>query len=597
MRLERLLGPADHDAPLVEQAPPVAALAIVRRFWPFARPYRRAIAAGLLLLVLVPLVETIGIGLFALVVDDVLVPQDLGAFVPLALAYLGLVIVGSLLSFGDDYVATWVGERFLIDLRGRLHAHLLALSPGQLARRPVGDVLSRVTSDVAAIERFLLAALGEAVSSIARLLFFTTAMVLVSWKLALVALVVGPLFYLASKRFARLARHAAREKRRRSGSLSAVAEEALSTLPVVQSLNRQEAETTRMRDGGRSIMDAELSAVKIAGAYAPVVGLLEMTGALLVIGAGMWALSTGDLTLGAMLVFITYLSQTYRPIRGLGQLASDVLAAAAGAERVIELLDERPEVTDRVDARPLPCPVRGQIAFDGVTVRHDGADRDALADIALIVRPGELVALTGDSGAGKTTLTSLLLRFRDPTAGRVLLDGHDLRDVRLESLREHVALLLQDTVLPDVTAREAIAHGRPGASEDEIERAAQDAGVHDVLAALPDGYDTRVGRDGHRLSGGQRRRLAIARALLRDAPVLVLDEPTTGLDADARDAVLGPLRRLTNRRTTIVVTHDPEVLAWADRVLTLQDGRLVDDRPGGGASIAPLRRSPVGAAL
>lgn len=583
MRLERLLGPADHDAPLVAQAPPVAAAAIVRRFWSFARPYRPAIAAGLLLLILVPLVEAVGIGLFALVVDDVLIPRDLGAFVPLALAYLGLVIVGSLLSFGDDYVATWVGERFLIDLRGALHRHLLSLSPGQLARRPVGDLLSRVTSDVAAIERFLLSALGEAVSSVARLVFFAGAMFLVSWKLALVALIVVPAFYLASKRFARLARHAAREKRRRSGSLSAVAEEALSTLPVVQSLNRQDAEADRLADGGRSIMDAELSAVKIAGAYAPVVGLLEMAGALLVVGAGVWALSAGDLTLGALLVFITYLTQTYRPIRSLGQLTSDVLAAAAGAERVIELLDERPEVSDAPDARPLPSPVRGHVELDGVRVRHAGADRDALGGVSLTVRPGELVALTGDSGAGKTTLTSLLLRFQDPTDGRVLLDGHDLRDVRTADLREHVALLLQDTVLPDVTAREAIAQGRAGATDAEIEAAARAAGVHAVLAALPDGYDERVGRNGTRLSGGERRRLAIARTLLRDAPVLVLDEPTTGLDADTRDALLGPLRTLTRRRTTIVVTHDPAVLAWADRVVELQDGRVVGDRPGGGA--------------
>lgn len=590
MRLQRLLGPADHDAPLVAQAPPVAALAILRRFWPFARPYRPAIAVGLLLLILVPLVEAIGIGLFGRVVDDVLVPRDLGAFVPLALAYLGLVLVGAVLSFGDDYVATWVGERFLIDLRGHLHRHLLSLTPAQLGRRPVGDLLSRVTSDVAAIERFLLSALGEAVSSIARLVFFAGAMFLVSWKLALVAFVVGPLFYLASKRFATLARHTAREKRRRSGSLSAVAEEALSTTAVVQSLNRQDAEATRLADGGRGIMDAELSAVKIAGAYAPVVGLLEMTGALLVVGAGVWALQAGDLTLGSLLVFITYLTQTYRPIRSLGQLTGDVLAAAAGAERVIELLDERPEVTDSPDARPLPRPVRGHVELDGVAVRHHGADRDALSDVSLVVRPGELVALTGDSGAGKTTLTSLLLRFQDPSAGRVLLDGHDLRDVRLADLREHVALLLQDTVLPDVTAREAIAQGREHATGAEIEAAARAAGIHDVLSALPDGYDTRVGRDGDRLSGGQRRRLAIARTLLRDAPVLVLDEPTTGLDADTRDALLQPLRILTARRTTIVVTHDPAVLAWADRVIELQDGRIVTAAVAAAPQLAGARR-------
>ncbi|WP_022929889.1 ABC transporter ATP-binding protein [Patulibacter americanus] len=589
MRLSRLLRPADHDTPLVEQAPPVAARAIVRRFWPFARPYRPAIALGLLLLILVPLVEAVGIALFGRVVDDVLVPQDLGALVPIALAYLGLVLLGAALSFGDDYVATWVGERFLIDLRAHLHRHLLALSPGQVARRPVGDLLSRVTSDVAAIERFLLSALGEAISALARLVFFTGAMLLISWRLALVAFVVGPIFYLASRRFASLARHAAREKRRRSGSLAAVAEESLSTVAVVQSLGREDDEARRFADGGRGIMDAELAAVRIAGAYGPVVGLLEMTGALLVLAAGVWALGSGGLTLGALLVFITYLAQAYRPIRSLGQLTSDVLAAAAGAERVIELLDERPTVTDAPDARPLPRPVRGHVELRGVRVRHPGADRDALHGVSLVVRPGETVALTGRSGAGKSTLTSLLLRFVDPDEGAVLLDGHDVREVPLTDLRAHVGLLLQDTVLPDVTAREAIAHGRPGATEQQIEAAARAAGIHEVLTALPDGYDERIGRGGGRLSGGQRRRVAIARTLLRDAPVLVLDEPTTGLDAATRDGLLDPLRTLTSRATTLVVTHDPAVLAWADRVVVLADGRVVDDA---GAPAAPASPRP-----
>lgn len=575
--LRRFLRPAEHHSPLVDPTPALAVLDVVRRCWPFARPYRAWIALGLLLLVLVPAVEVVEIWLFKLLVDDVLVPKDFAALLPIAAAYLGLTLLTSLLRFGDDYVATWVGERFLIDLRTRVHAHLQTLTPTQLSRRPSGDLVARLTGDVQAIERLLLSTLGEGVSAIARIAFFGGAMVLLSWKLALVALVVVPVFYAISRRFTRLVRHAAREKRRRTGSLSAVAEESLATGALVQTLNRQRAETDRFAGEARSIMDAELASTRISGAFGPLIGVVELLGALLVVTAGVWALTANELTLGGLLVFLTYLSQLYRPLRSLGTLATDAFAAAAGAERVLELLDERPDVVERPGARALPGPVRGRIDLDGVSFRHPGGEHDALDGVSLTVHPGELVAVTGPSGAGKSTLASLLVRFADPSAGTVRIDGHDVGDLTFASLRDAVTLLLQDTVLPDVTAAEAIAQGRGDASLAQVELAARAAGIHDTLAGLPDGYATRLGRGGTRLSGGQRRRVAVARALLRDSPVLVLDEPTTGLDERSRDALLDPLRRLSVGRTTIVITHDPAVLAWADRTVTLRDGRVVAD--------------------
>ena len=578
-RLSRFLRPGDHGSSIVEQAPAVAAAEIVRRFWPFARPYRRWIVLGLLLLVLVPAIDTIEIYLFKLVVDDVLVPKDLAALGPIAAAYLGLALLGAIASFGDEYVATWVGERFLLDLRAKVYAHIQSLSPDQLGRRRVGDLLARLTGDVAAIESLVLSVIGEGVSAVARILFFSAALFVLSWKLALAALVVAPLFYLLSRRFARLVRHAAREKRRRTGSLSAIAEESLNAAALVQSLNRQDAEVDRFRRENAAIMDAEMAATRISGLFGPLVGLIELLGGMLVIAFGVLALSSGALTLGGLLVFFTYLAQLYSPIRSLGGLSNDVFAAAAGAERVLELLDETPSVRDAPKARPLRVPVQGQLELKDVGYAHPQADAPALHGVSLTVAPGEIVALVGTSGAGKSTLARLLVRFADPQSGVITLDGQDLRDVTLTSLREHVGLLLQDTYLLDTTVREAIAQGRDGATDDEVVTAARIAGIHDVIAALPAGYESRIGSGGSRLSGGQRRRLAIARAFVRDTPVLVLDEPTTGLDEAARDRLLEPLQALAHGRTTILISHDPAVIGWADRVLELRAGTLVAPQP------------------
>jgi ABC-type multidrug transport system fused ATPase/permease subunit len=563
--LHRFVSPGEHDTRIVAQAPAVAAVEIARRFWPFARPYRRFIALGFVLLLIVPAIDAAEIYLFKLVVDDVLVPQELAALWPIAAAYLGLALAGAIASFADEYVATWVGERFMLDLRETVYAHVHSLSPDQLGRRRVGDLLARLTGDVAAIERFLLGALGEAVSSLARIVFFAGALFLLSWKLALAALVVAPLFLLVARRFAHLVKRTAREKRRRSGSLGAVAEESLNAAPLVQTLNRQAVEVARFRRESVGIMDAELAATRIAGLFSPLVGLVELLGGLLVIGFGVLALSAGELTLGGLLVFFTYLAQLYSPIRSLGTLSNDVFAAAAGAERVLELLDEAPSVRDDAQARPLAVPVRGHVELRDLTYTHAGAERPALDRVSLTVAPGEIVALVGPSGAGKSTLARLLVRFADPQSGSVAVDGQDLRGVTLHSLREHVGLLLQDTYLPHATAREAIAQGRPGATREEIAGAARAAGLPE---ALLDG-DTK-------LSGGQRRRLAIARAFLRDTPVLVLDEPTTGLDEEGRDRLLAPLQALARGRTTILITHDPAVVGWADRVIEIRDGALVE---------------------
>jgi len=563
------------EGALVAATPPVSVREILRRFWPDARPFRRWIPLGLVFIALGAAIETAEIWIFKLVVDDVLVPGDLGPLVWIALLYVGLTVAGGLISFADDYLATWLGERFLQRMRRRLFAHVQKLSLDVLDRRRLGDVIARLTSDVQAIESFVLSGVADALSAILRILFFSAALFYLQWDLALVALIVTPLFLVVARRFSRLIKHASREKRRRSGSLSAVAEESLGNQALVQASNREAAELERFERENEGMIQAELASTRIRGLFSPMVALIELGGVMLVLILGTVAVTEDRLTLGGLLVFITYLTQLYGPVRDLGSLSNTIFKAAAGAERVIELLDEQPRISDKPDAKRLGR-ARGVVELEQVSFSYPGAEDAALVDVSLRAAPGETVALVGTSGAGKSTLAKLLLRFYDPDTGAVRLDGHDLRDLELVSLRHNMAILLQETLVLHGTVRENIAYARPDATGEAVRAAARAAGADVFIAQLPDGYDTDVGERGRRLSGGQRQRVAIARALLADAPVLILDEPSTGLDAEARSALLEPLRRLMRDRTTIVISHDLLTVRDADQIVVLEAGRVVE---------------------
>jgi ATP-binding cassette, subfamily B, bacterial len=573
-RLRALLIPSGEGA-LVAEAPPVPVREIFRRFWPDARPYRRWIPLGLLLIAVGAAIETAEIWMFKLVVDEVLVPGELQPLVWIVLLYVGFTIAGGLVSFADEYLATWLGERFLQRMRRRLFSHVQTLSLDVLDRRRLGDLVARLTSDVQAIESFVLAGVADGLSAVLRILFFSGALFYLQWQLALVALVVTPAFLYVARRFSRLIKHASREKHRRAGSLSAIAEESLANQMLVQASRREAAELERFERENEGIIQAELASSRIRGLFTPLVDLIELLGVMVVIVAGTLAVTSGDLTIGGLLVFITYLTQLYGPVRDLSALSNTIFKAAAGAERVIELLDERPRIVDRPGARRLDR-AAGVVELDGVSFAYPGAARPVLRDVTLRAEPGQTVALVGASGSGKTTLAKLLLRFYDPNAGSVRLDGHDLRDLELASLRGNTAILLQETPVLHGSVRDNIAFARPDASDDEIRAAATAAGAAGFVETLPDGYDTDLGERGRRLSGGQRQRVAIARALLADAPVLVLDEPSTGLDAEARAGLAEPLRRLMRDRTTLVISHDLLTVRDADEILVLEDGLIAE---------------------
>ncbi len=574
-RVRRLLVPSAAGPIVVAAAPTVPPREVFRRFWPYARPYRKWLAASLVLIMIGPLIETASIGLFGVLVDRVLVPRDFGPFPALAAIYLGLTLLSGLVGFIDDYVSTWAGERFLLDLRSSFFRHLQGLSLHFFERRRLGDVLSRLTGDISSIETFVLSGVADTISYLVRLVLFTGALFYLQWDLALASLIVAPLFWVLARRFSRMIKTASREKRRRSGSVSALAEESLSNVQLVQASNRQQTEVARYQRENLGQFEAQMASTRLKALFTPLVDLLELSGGLLVLGLGTWSLSEGRLTLGELLVFMTFMSRLYSPIRGLSSMLNTFYSASAAAERVIEFIDQQPSVVDRPDAAPLHR-ARGEMRFAAVSFRYPETERDALSEVSFALVPGETVALVGASGAGKSTVAKLLLRFYDPTAGQVTLDGRDLRDLRLADLRENVSVVLQETLVFDGTIRENIAYGREDATEQQIMAAARAADADEFIRSLSDGYDTQVGQKGRRLSGGQRQRVAIARAMVRDAPVLILDEPTTGLDAESGARVLEPLRRLMSGRATIVISHNLLTVREASEIVVLEEGAVAE---------------------
>ncbi|WP_369221798.1 ABC transporter ATP-binding protein [Streptomyces sp. R39] len=574
--LRRLLSAGDPSDTVVAAAPPVPPREVFRRFWPYTRGGRRWLVPLVLLSLTAPAVDAAELWLFKLVVDDVLVARELRPFLWIAPVYLGLVLCSGALGFADDVTSTWVGERFLLTLRSDVFRHVQGLSLNFFERRRLGDVLSRITGDVDAVEAFLLSGVADALYYVIRLAVFLGLLFYLRWDLTLLALVVVPLFWGAARHFSRLIKDASRERRRRGGALGAIAEETLGNVVLVQAYNRQAWEAHRFERENAGRFRAAMASARIHAVYEPAVEFVEVTGGLAVLALGTWKLAQGQLTLGGLLVFLALIGKLYSPVHGLSGLGTTFYAASAAAERIIELLDERPQVTEAAGARRLRR-ARGAVEFDGVWFRYPGTTDWALSDVSFRAAPGQTLALVGASGAGKSTVAKLQLRFYDPDRGAVRLDGTDLRELSLSDVRENVAVVLQETLVFHGTVRDNIAYGRPTATQAEIVAAARAADAHEFVERLPDGYDTLVGQRGRTLSGGQCQRLAIARAMIRDAPVLLLDEPTAGLDAGSARRIMEPLRRLMAGRTTVVISHQLLTVRDATRIVVLDQGRVVED--------------------
>jgi len=554
-------------------AGPLSVREVFRQFWPLARRERGVMLGACLLATLAVVAEAAVALVFMAITDRVLQTRDLNAFWGLAAEWLAVAVAGGIAVFGRDMLSSLSSERFLLRLRDSVFGHVQKLSPDYFAARDTGDLVARVTGDIDAVEGLVASGVVHVVSTVISVIGFAGAALYLRWDLALVSFAVAPLFWAVARGFTTPFSNASRRERAGNGAIASVVEENLTNMMLVQAYNRPESERDRVHAAGVTWLHARLAEARLAALYGPLVQFAETLCILVVLGVGAWELSTGRISLGGLLAFAAFLGMLMPPLQSLGSISVLIASARGGAERLLEVLQERPAVADLAKTGMFSIRT-GHVAFDAVTFGYPERDEPALRSVSLTAAPGKLLLVTGPSGAGKSTIAKLLLRFHDPAAGAIRLDGVDIRKLTLRRLRGEVTLLLQETMLFDGTIRENIAYGAPGASDERVGAAARAADAAGFISALPQGYETLVGQRGHALSGGQRQRIAIARAILRDTPVLVLDEPTTGLDAIAAQRVIEPLRRLMAGRTTILISHDLRLAMDADEVVVLEHGRI-----------------------
>jgi ABC-type multidrug transport system fused ATPase/permease subunit len=506
------------------------------------------------------------------IVDQVIGTRDLSQLGWLVIGLIGVYILLSLAEFGDQYMRHTLGERFLFDLRVRIYDYVQRLSLSFFERTSTGELLSRVTNDVNALEQFVTHGVILTTVDLLRLVGASIVLLILDWRLALVVLIPVPIIGFGLRHFNRHVRPIYRRVRDRLGDINARLQDDLVGIRVVQAFGQEDAELERFRGVSEKYYRERVSAIRAWSSFYPAIYFIAAVGGVLVLGVGARMIVGGQLSLGTLVAFLSYLTSFYDPIRRLTDIDNTFQQAIAAAERIFELLDARPDIQDAPDALALDK-IKGDIVFEDVHFHYGGGD-EVLHDIDFRIAPGQVVALVGPSGAGKTSIANLLCRFYDPTHGSVRVDGHDLRGVQVQSLRRQVAVVLQDTFLFNATVRENLLYGKPNAKEQELVAAAQAAYAHEFIQDLSQGYDTEIGERGVKLSGGQRQRLALARAILADPRILILDEATSSVDAEAEYLIQQALDEVMKGRTSLVIAHRLSTIRNADKIVALHDGKI-----------------------
>lgn len=562
---------------------------LVRRYWPYLRQQRRLVAVSLVALYAEIALRLLEPWPLKVVLDHVVAPSRgdaarlpaLDAFDPATILLLAAAAVfafaglRALAAYGNTVGFALVGNRVLTEIRHELYQHLQRLSLTFHARARTGDLTVRVVSDVGFLQDVVVTAFLPLLANLMLLVGMLAVMLWINAPLALLVIATGPLFWVCTSRFARRIRETARRQRRQEGDMAATAAESIGAIKVIHALSLEGTFARAFTGASRKNLATGVVATRLAARLERTVDVLIALATGLVLWYGARLALQGAMTAGDLVVFLAYLKSGFRPLKDFAKYTGRLAKASAAGERVLDLLDRTPDVRDLPGAVPAPA-LRGAVRFERVSFAYEPG-RTALEEVDCEVEPGQHVALVGPSGAGKSTFASLILRFYDPTAGRVVIDGRDVREYTLASLRTQMSVVLQDTVLFATTIRDNIEYGATGSSREAIEAAARLANAHGFIEALPQGYDTVVGERGVTLSNGQRQRIAIARAAIRDAAVLILDEPTTGLDSENERMVIEALERLARGRTTFLVTHDVRLAARADLILCFDGGRVTSD--------------------
>jgi ATP-binding cassette, subfamily B, putative efflux pump len=549
----------------------------LRRFLAYVAPYRAVIALATACGVVRYLIPLALPWTLKILVDEFLLPSSTRPRTQLHLLMLGLIglyVVFGIASYWRSYLAGLAGHRLIFDLRRDLHHHVQRMSLSFFDRQRIGAVVARMTSDIASAQNFVGAAFVNTAMDLASISAIVVVLLVAHWKLALVAMAVLPCYAFVSLRLTRHIREQSRAIHDQLEEISGELHEQFGAISTIQSFTQEEAEARAFQQQSERFLHSVLSNVKLQSVALGATGFLTAIGPILVLWFGALEVLAGRLTIGTLMAFYAYLSLLYQPVQRLTELNVIVANSLAAMDRIFEVFDTYPEVRERPGAHLLGR-VRGEIAFEDVGFRYDGGP-PVLERVSHHLSAGATAALVGPSGAGKSTLAKLLPRFYDVTEGRIAIDGTDVRDVTLRSLRRNIAIVAQEPILLSGTVAENLRYGRPDATDHEVEHAARLAFANAFIEQLPRGYETEIGERGLRLSGGQKQRLAIARAFLKDAPILILDEPTSALDPESEAFIKEALQHLLEGRTALIIAHRLSTIEHAHQVLVIDHGRIVE---------------------
>ena len=538
----------------------------LRHYWPSA-------AGALFSLLAVNASNLIAPQLLRQLIDKGITPLNMTVVWTVAGALVAIAVGRGLFNFLQGYLGEVASQGVAYELRNAIFTKLQTLSFSYHDRSQTGKLMTRMTSDVELVRMFVGQGLVQLFSGFVLLIGTLVMLFSMNWQLAALLLLMIPAIGFVFVLFVRNIMPMSKTVQQKLGALNTVLQENLAGVRIVKAFARETFESERYQQRNIELLDANISLAKLFTTYFPLIFFIANLGTVVVVGVGGRQVIGGVLTIGELVAFINYIMYLLMPIFMLGMIGSMLSRAEASAQRLFEVLDAESEIRDRPGAKRLP-PVKGRVEFDNVTFRYVGAESDVAADLSFIVEPGQKVAILGQTGAGKSSIINLIPRFYDVTKGRVLIDGHDIRDVTLESLRAQIGIVLQETTLFTGTIRENIAYGKPKATMDEVITVAKAAQAHEFISELQDGYNTGVGERGVGLSGGQKQRIAIARALLIDPHILIMDDSTSSVDAETEYKIQKALEELQKGRTTFVIAQRISTVRDADKILLLDQGRL-----------------------